>query len=88
MTLLDLHRVIETFSDENLRFSFNGSRSIAEILQHIQCSQNCMYVDDIVLGKKNHCTWNITLVNISVPFNKNVNRKCVHLNAGRSCLTC
>ena len=54
-TINDLCGVVATFTDDNLKYKHQDSRTIAEIIQHIICSQNCMYLNSFVLGKKTKC---------------------------------
>jgi hypothetical protein len=55
-TLGDLYSVLETFNDKNLQYKYKDSRTIAQIIKHIACSQNCMYLDEFILGEKGKCT--------------------------------
>ena len=57
-TLDDLVSVLKTFKDEHLSARYKGSRTIAEILQHIHCSQNCMYLNDFIMNNKRNCECN------------------------------
>lgn len=55
MALTDLYNVISSLSEADLSYRFNKLRNIKEILTHIKCSQNCLYINKYVLQNENVC---------------------------------